>query len=508
VSVDPAAIARWLRDNQRDGRIRDPVHGEHGEYADGFAALVFGLMARREGVCGWKEPLVRALAVARRRPRESEFDQLALLLLAQQAAGCPWLGDLAPEAGEIELYRGGRLVSQNWVAMRAASATLRGRLLDDRSDREARALWDRVAGWQLPGGLFSDAPGGEASPVAYHAKFCAMLALALTDGGHPGEPLRSSLRPGLDALADLVSPAGVVAPYGRSRDTLFGAAAAVFALARGARLLGVDRFAAAARRIRERLGRFQRPDGHLPAVLNDAEEERGDWDVYVNNADYNAYAAALLLLAERGAPEGGGSDGGPDTDGVSRRPPLAVVRRGELYAVLCAEGQSVPVGTPFFSDFRYYGMQPVWIECGCRPLFSPAPYRWRPGEDRGRLADPAAAGWLPYVSVGARRYCVRRYDTVRIEETAEGVALEGVGSPEAYLAVPRWERALRSLAAGGGAPQPVFRTRPLQGVRLRRRLDVAAGGLAASAVLEGTVPAGASLAPGSRELRFDARVER
>ena len=39
---------------------------------------------------------------------------------------------------------------------------------------------------------------------------------------------------------------------------------------------------------------FQGADGHVPGVLNDGETEKVDWDVYVRNTDYNAYAAAML----------------------------------------------------------------------------------------------------------------------------------------------------------------------------------------------------------------------
>src|SRR3989442_10003449 len=76
-----SGIADWLRENQQtDGRVLDPMHREYGTYADGFAGLVFGLMAMRTGDSRWDAAGDRSLRVARQRPRESEFDQLALLL--------------------------------------------------------------------------------------------------------------------------------------------------------------------------------------------------------------------------------------------------------------------------------------------------------------------------------------------------------------------------------------------------------------------------------------------
>src|SRR5205823_188033 len=114
--------------------------------------------------------------------------------------------------------------------------------------------------------------------------------------------LCAALGRGLEALAALVSPSGVLVPYGRSRSTLFGYAAAILALRRGARLLGQPEYVALAARLEGRVGRFQRADGHVPCVLNDGEAGKADWDAYVNNPDYNAYASAAILLSIGDAP--------------------------------------------------------------------------------------------------------------------------------------------------------------------------------------------------------------
>src|SRR4051794_21938081 len=74
-------MAGWLRANQKpDGRILAPVHREPGTYAAGFAGLAFGLMALRTGVTAWMDSCRLSVNTARQRPRDSEFDQLALLL--------------------------------------------------------------------------------------------------------------------------------------------------------------------------------------------------------------------------------------------------------------------------------------------------------------------------------------------------------------------------------------------------------------------------------------------
>src|ERR1051326_8276513 len=56
----------------------------------------------------------------------------------------------------------------------------RPRSIEGERDQEyANRLWKRVLGWQTTDGLFIDSPDGDATPITYHAKFCAMLALAL-----------------------------------------------------------------------------------------------------------------------------------------------------------------------------------------------------------------------------------------------------------------------------------------------------------------------------------------
>jgi hypothetical protein len=406
------------------------------------------------------------------------------------------------------LYHGRRLVSNNWVAMRALDYSLRARLRGSAKDtREAARLWRRVLAWQTEDGLFIDSPGGDATPVTYHAKFCAMLALALTDTGCGTPEMAEALRCGLDALCYLMSPSGVLVPYGRSRNTLFGYAAAILALRRATRIFQQPRYGAVAALLEGRLTRFQRPDGHIPCVLNDGEAQKRDCDVYVNNPDYNAYAAAMLLLSvgdqrpetgDRPAPTGPKSEIPNPKSEITHLGPLLIISRGGLFAAFVSSGRSVPVGTPFFCDHRYYGMQPLWVERGGMPLLEPAPYAWRGGEDRSALVDPSANSWVPYIAAGGDRYCVRRYDSVEVRERDDKVEVISEGVPEAYDPVPRWERGIHAiLGRVTSRPHPGFRVRPLSGVRLCRRLEVATrtGAFQLTTSVEGKLPPGASLHP-------------
>jgi len=388
--------------------------------------------------------------------------------------------------------------------MRAVSFALRAQLTGRAADAgRSMRLLRGVLRLQTSDGLFVDSPGGRATPVTYHAKFCAMLALMLDyerclepDSVGAGE-VTHALRRGLDALEPLVSPKGVLAPFGRSRNTLFGYGAACAALTAGVRLFGDARYRQAASRLIERMRAYQRPDGHVPCCLNDREAEKWDWDVYINNPDYNAYAAAMLLTSGAEVSPGAQSDGPQIACSIVRRVgPLAIIRSEGLYAVIVAEGQSVVRGTPFFCDHRYYGMQPLHVEKDGQILLEPEPYLWKGGEDRRALVDPTSNRWLPYIEHAGRRYCVRVYDTVDVRETNGVVLIEGEGVPEHYEPVARWVRGVRNkLTNRFGCANPVFAARPLNGVRLRRRLrlNLTSGALEGSTEVIGTMPRGAVL---------------
>ena len=108
--------------------------------------------------------------------------------------------------------------------------------------------------------------------------------------------------------------------------------------------------------------KFQDPDGHIPAALNSHEWLRRDWDIYINNPDYNAYAAACLLMAERlGVPSDKGQAPGPETADLG---PLLVCRRHDGYFACSTTGEFAPYSSPFFCDTRYAGLVPLLFDDG------------------------------------------------------------------------------------------------------------------------------------------------
>jgi len=489
-----AGIAHWLRANQQaDGRIRDPLHGDTGTYAAGLAALAFGLMALHTGDEDWMKACRTSTRAALGRPHISEFDTFGLLMLAARVQEA--YPDLTRQIlVQRKPFHGRRLVSNNWVAMRAASTSIYAQLTGDADQAtKASVLWRRVLTWQREDGLFNDASAGQAAPVTYHAKFCAMLALECM--ARPDPDLQSALHKGLDALCPLISPSGTLVPYGRSRNTLFGHAAAAYAFAVGSGLFHNGDFALAASRILARIAAWQQGDGHAPAVFNENEAGKLDWDVYINNPDYNAYAAALLLMIPNG------TFGTPETPGISNEEilvrqigPIITILDGPTFAAFVGSGECAPYGTPFFCDHRYYALQPLWVEREGRVMLQPVPYTWRGGEDRSALVDPTANEWIPYVEAGGWRYAVRTCSRVEIHVSKAAVVMEGHGPLTALISVPRWRRALGAVGhALFGRHYAVFSTRKLPGVQLRKKLcwDRISGPVSLTTSIEGKLPAGA-----------------
>ena len=421
-------IAHWLRSRQssESGRVVDSAHQVPGTYADGFAALVFSLL-------DWSEPRDRALQVSLRRGPDSEFDSLAQALILQLAPE-----GLSERLSARPLYAGGSLVSNNWGLFRALTRTLRGQLVPDFS----------AVHKQLPQGLFPDSPIGVATPVCYHAKMCATLALL--ESFRPQAVHRQALQRGLQALVALVSPQGALVPYGRSRNTLFAYGSAYLALRLGARLFDESSYAWAAAAVLRHMKKFQHSDGHIPAALNGHEWLRQDWDIYINNPDYNAYAAACLLMADRlGAPEEVGTAPEPACHDLG---PLLVCRQPEGYFACSTTGEFAPYGSPFFCDTRYAGVVPLIYDDGEQLRSFDESYCWD-GRDstRGALVDPRLSDWIPYLEVEGRRYWVRLYGDVQWSLQGQMLSLSGRGLPVACQPIPRWRR----FVAGRLSRQPV-----------------------------------------------------
>ena len=150
--------------------------------------------------------------------------------------------------------------------------------------------------------------------------------------------------------------------------------------------------------------------------------------MYVNNPDYNAYAAALLLLSKPDA-------AGVMALGLNVVGPLLTWYDGQTFLALALDGQVSPHGSPFFSDFRTFGMQPLWMERDGHNVFEPPVYRG----DRASMQPPPDS-WLPYVEHEGGCYAARTYQNVRVEESIGGFEVQADAVLEAWEPLPTWER--------------------------------------------------------------------
>jgi len=449
-------LCSWLVSSRDgDGRLRDRVHGHRGSYAEGWSALALGLLPNPSSDCN--RAFDSALAHSARQPVSSEFDSLAQQLLLEAAPG-----RLSPsQKGLLDSRPKGNpagLVSNNWVILRGLTWGLRYA-----RSRNPEHLAETLKAMQplkrqLPSGLFPDSPYGQATPVCYHAKICACLAL-LTRLCPPEtwEPFVKPLRLGLDALQWLVSPQGRLVPYGRSRNSLFAYASASLALAVGAGFFSNPRYLESAKALAQHLLLYQRGDGHIPAVLNDREWLREDWDVYINNPDYNAYAAGCLgLIAQLATPP---APARPEPDEPYRDlGPIWIWRQSGAYWAVSTTGEFAPEGTPFFSDHRYAALQPLLYDNGVLLQEFATPYCWD-GRDHTRtcLSDPRFHPWTPFCIERSRLFWTPFAQQVSIqpmhndEGDLESVTFELEASPMHLRPLAGWERALHRM--NGRVPQ-------------------------------------------------------
>lgn len=420
--------------------------------------------------------------------------------------------------------------TNNWHAMRAVCLLQRGLALGRAADVEAarRCMHREVLPLQDGSGLFADYPppgsaGDRCTPLTYHAKFCAMLARFLSEA--PDAEVREALRRGVVALAQLCAPDGESLYFGRSCNSLYGYAAALYAL-RSALEQGVvggeeaAPVAAAASRVARFLGDLVRADGTSRTYPTPFERERLGWDDYVDRLDYAAFAAFLLVQTP---------DGPPVQHLVAplrwnaEEAGLWVERDGDRFAAFSTRGQFHP-GSYLFSDARYTGLQVLAWKHEGRTLVPPPPHE---------MSDPTQPRWvgfLPVVEAAGVPWAVRRYGEVRAFPSPRGVAFVGRGLPvhlwktTAHQAARTAERrtwlglAMRGarLAARrlGVRPPAAYRQGVLRGAEVRRALvwfrD--AGCLVCADRFRGeaeavwaTVRLAAPPVPGEGRLRFDCR---
>lgn len=484
-------ICSWLTGQQEPNGAFISAGGEkvqHEHYAHSFGALALGMSADLTGDPEMWAAAERATAFTLSLPRglrsRQEFNSLALLLLLEQLRATSSGPSELREKLELVvrapgfLYDGRRPVSNNWIAMRAACFAIHSRLTKDQvSARRANALLDRVLEWQLPDGIFADYPSDIrraksefATPMTYHAKTCAMLALSHRYLGR--QDIRAVAERGLDSLISLMSDAGDCLYYGRSANSLFGLAATYFALREFACPESGDRFGVAAELILNRILDRRQPDGHLRLVPDRAEYARNGWDVYYHTEVYNAYAAALLLLAKRpviiDAERKSLSSVIP---GTTQMPDagLVAVRGSRFFAAFSSRGQCVLAGSSLFCDMRYSGLQPLMVEVDGKLQIPEPPLNWTKPGNKQEAVNPQRIGFVPYILHRGKSYCVRRFAESGTKSGQGWSLIWGRGEPVSLENPSTPQKALRRLAGAVSSQHDLaFTPKALKGMSIVR----------------------------------------
>ncbi len=430
-----ALLRRLARCQQPSGNLRDPLTGEPLAPSHYAVSLFAGACAlSREP--DLEEPAERAvryfLGLLPSLRGAHELNNLGLVAAyrVQAAQGRPaglWkrLGGYLLRMPFASLE--GR-TTNNWHAMRAVCLLQRGLALDRPQDVKAavRCLHHDVLPLQDGAGLFADYPPGggplRCTPLTYHAKFCAMLAMFLSDLRE--EMAADALRKGILALARLCAPDGETLYFGRSCNSLYGYAAAAYAMGVALQLGVVEgderaEVAWAAGRVQRFLSRLIAPDGSFRTYPTPFERERLGWDDYVDRLDYAAFAA---FLAVQTPPPSEGLTG----DGLRRweaeAAGLWVEGDDRRIAAFSTRGQFHP-GSYLFVDGRSSGMQVLtWKDAG-RTVIPPPPH------EMGDPVDPDWVGFMPVLQACGQSWAVRAYDEVHCFPSSVGVALVGRGRP-------------------------------------------------------------------------------
>ncbi len=497
ITLAEGVVQRLISLQQPDGNLRDPV-SDIPLPPDHYGTVLFAAACTLTGsTAGAPEAAERAIRYYLRVPRSAraahELNNLGLLRVYRRWRGSSVAPDLQTAiAAHLHRMPFASLtsnVTNNWHAMRAVCFAQRSRLFGSERDRRAAlaCLHSHVLVLQGSDGLFADYPapgrgGDRATPLTYHAKFCAMLAMFLQE--IDDEAAAAALARGVSALARLCAPNGESLYFGRGCNSVYGYASAVYgalhALDCGV-VAGADRnlVAQAATRMANLLLRMRQPSGSVRAYPTQFECERLGWDDFVHRLDYNAFAA-FLLLQTPGTQLRAEVPCAPAGFDAPQAGLLARERDG-VFAAFSIRGQ-LNTGSYLFSDARYTGMQPLTLQYSGRTIIPPPPH------DPASPADPSWIGFMPALSVDGQIWAVRAYDEVRISD-GNFVAIAGRGTPVALqmglrrrLAKAAREsavRPVRAVAARWMRPlsrrlrmlmPPAYTVIPVPGVQVRRAM--------------------------------------
>jgi hypothetical protein len=204
----------------------------------------------------------------------------------------------------LEKFVGTRVA--NWTLLRA-SVRLRSPSKIRRAIGHIEAL-AAILFFQTKGGVIEDQRNKPT--LQYHAFSAALLGLLLDRPGLFTKVYRRAFAKAIGALDALTLRGGDMNYVGRGQGQTFGYASAILAFCLAGKHLGDARWYARAAEVLEYVERYKRPDGGLPLVLRQGEEDAASgeprtptdarflgWYSHNNYYDYLPFTGALLRLS-------------------------------------------------------------------------------------------------------------------------------------------------------------------------------------------------------------------
>ena len=366
-----------------------------------------------------------------------EFNNLALLLLySKLKENNIRLDDRVMR--ELEKYlknmkfssKFGSDIPNNWFVIKALCLALEYNLFNkEKSKIKANDLiHNYILRWQLDDGFFYDCPDkinakNYAVALAYHAKVCCMLIMYYQCT--KDEVVLKAAERGLDALGDFIAPDGEALYFGRSNNSLFGYATAIYAYEKASEILEKKKklYKSCASRLFSHILRRQSERGYITIEPN---ESKFGWESYLHHTVYNSYGASFLLLL-KDVKESLISDTIEDNVSYAKDAGLVSISYPNMFMTLSTKGQFVLNRSVWFSDLRYSGMNIFAWKYRGKDLMIMPPYFG----DRFKDTDARYGGFIPYIVKGEEIYSPKRYKDIDVV-VKDYISIFGTGNFSYY----------------------------------------------------------------------------
>lgn len=324
----------------------------------------------------------------------------------------------------------GSNIPNNWFAIKALCHAIEYKLFNNEKVRiKANELMHNyILKWQLNDGFFYDCPDdvntkNYAVVLGYHAKVCCMLLIYYQYT--KDEAVLRAVEKGLDALANFIAPDGEALYFGRSNNSLFGYATAIYAYEKASEILEKKKklYKSCASRLFSHILKRQNEKGYITIEPND---NKFGWEKYLHHTVYNSYGAAFLLLL-KDVKESLCSEAIEDNVSYAKDAGLVSISYPNMFMTLSTKGQFVLNRSVWFSDLRYSGMNIFAWKYRGKDLMIMPPYFG----DRFKDTDARYGGFIPYIVKGEEIYSPKRYNNIDVV-VKDYISIFGTGNFSYY----------------------------------------------------------------------------